>query len=99
LVVRARIDEVVSKSGHCRKLVTERRIKIRVAAAAIGRAMADANIGQVGGPIVADGNIARSIHHPIMDTAVPANDGLRIQITEPGRRLADSAFTRDGQWT
>ncbi len=71
------------------------RIEIGVAAAGIDRAVPDANIRQTGGAVVAHRNIAGDVSHVVVDTAVPTERELRIQISETCRRVADVG----GQWS
>ena len=46
LIIGTRVSEIISKPCHCGKFVTSFLIEIRVAKAAIDRAMTDAEIGK-----------------------------------------------------
>src|SRR5262249_1540264 len=97
-IMGAGMDQIVSETGHCREFVTELRIGISVtAAAAVGSAVTNADIGEIGRIVVADRNVAGAVQHPVMDTVVPARDNERIEIAGPGRGLADRALSGSGQ--
>ena len=53
LVAGAGVDQVIGKAAHRREFVAGLRIKIRVASAEIERAVADAEIGEVAGIVLA----------------------------------------------
>src|SRR5271168_5282074 len=92
LITGAGVGEIVGKAGHRGEFVSSPGIEVGVARSAVGGAVADADICKIARTIVADGDVARSIDHPVIDTAVPANDRLGIQIADARGGLADTAL-------
>ena len=97
LIVCAGIEEVVGEPSHRRKFVTDLRIKIGVATASIDRPVANADIGEIGRTIDANGNVACPIDHPVVDAVVPANDGLRVKVSDICGSLADAVLPRNDE--
>ena len=70
------------------------RIEIRIGAAAVDRAMADADIGEALRIVIADRNVARGVELVIIDTGVPGNSGLGIEIRETKRVIRPADVDR-----
>ena len=60
-------------------------------------AVTDANIREVCRTIIADRDIARSVDHPVVNAIVPANNGLRVQISKACCCLADTSLPHNGK--
>src|SRR5262245_2187234 len=97
LIIGTRVSEIISKPGHCGKFVTGFRIEIRVAKAAIDRAMTDAEIGKPRRVIGTDRNVTGRIHHEIVDASVPFQLRYRVEIAPTGHRVGDAVRTDEAK--
>jgi hypothetical protein len=59
--------------------------------------MADADIGQTARIVGTDRDISHHIRHEVVDAAVPAQRGERIQIGEAPAVVVDAPRSRDGE--
>ena len=77
LILGRRIDEVVAHPNHRREFEPVGWVEIGVADAAIDRAVSEAQIGEAGGIVVADRDVACPIDHVVVDALVPLQRRLR----------------------
>ncbi len=98
LVLRVRVLEIVGKSGNRRKFVPRLRIEIGVAAAIDG-AVTDAEVGEAGGILGANGNVSRHVGHEVVDARVPLQARQRIQVAERGDRVTDASHAGCRKWS
>src|SRR6266704_4255181 len=95
LVLRIWIREIVGKSGYRRKFMSGLRIEIRVATAAVDRSVAEAEIGEAGWIVGANGNVSRHIGHEIVDARIPLQARHRIQVADRGDGVTDASHADD----
>src|SRR4051794_40597588 len=76
------VFEIISEARYGRELVARFWIEIGVAAAAVDRAVSDAEICEPIWIVSPDWNIAGDVGHPIMHAEIPAYRGLGSEISE-----------------
>src|SRR5262245_23957290 len=93
LILGRWIDEMVGEAQHPRNLVPGLRVEVCIAATSVDSTMSDPDIGETGGIIGSDRYITKYIGHVVVDTAVPAQRGERVNISKSPYYVADAIGT------
>src|SRR6516225_4618160 len=91
LILGVIVFKIISKAERRRKFASGLWIEIRIGTACIDRIVADAEIGNSGLIISARCQISGEVCHEIIDAKIPAQRGLRHQITDARDSFGETA--------
>src|SRR6195256_4828556 len=94
LVLRVGIFEIVGEAEHRREFPAGLRIEISVAPTGVDRIVSDAEIGEAGRIVSADGDIGCDISHVVMNAVIPAQIELRSEVPKPVDLIGAAARNR-----
>src|SRR5689334_16801702 len=92
LILGVHVFEIVGEAERCRKFMPGLRIEVCIAAAAVDRVVADAEVGEPRWIVSARRQVSRQVRHEIVHARIPSHIELRDQISKT--RHGIGALTR-----